>query len=98
SVRLRHCESSVYACATISGLRVFHASCAALTLASAVSSVNGGRIGVLIGYAPDQTKKVQFGTTTLARYNCGAIGEVRRRLGRSTFFAVAVVRKAQAAG
>jgi hypothetical protein len=43
-VRFRHSESCVYACVTISGSRLFHAFSAALTLARAVSSVNGGVI------------------------------------------------------
>src|SRR5260370_34110736 len=44
SVRLRHSESSVYACATISGSRLFQAFSAALTLARAVSREKGGAI------------------------------------------------------
>src|SRR3954468_4605957 len=45
SSRLRQSESSVYAIATRSGSRVFHASSAACTLRRAVSSVNGGTGG-----------------------------------------------------
>jgi hypothetical protein len=45
SSRLRQWESSVYAAATRSGSRVFHASSAACTFWRAVSSVNGGTGG-----------------------------------------------------
>ena len=47
SSRLRHWESSEYALATTSGSRVFHAFSAAFTFARAVSSVKGGKIGVI---------------------------------------------------
>ena len=54
SSRLRHSESSVYASATRSGSRVFHASCAARTFAAAVSAVKGGRmlVGLAMSDAP----------------------------------------------
>src|SRR5262249_44092138 len=45
SERLRHSESGVYASATRSGSRVFHASSAACTFCFAVSKVNGGSGG-----------------------------------------------------
>src|SRR4051794_9139262 len=45
SSRFRHSESSVYAAATRSGSRAFHASSAACTFWRAVSSVNGGTGG-----------------------------------------------------
>ncbi len=47
SSRLRHWQSSEYALATTSGLRVFHAFSAACTFARADSSVKGGKIGVV---------------------------------------------------
>jgi hypothetical protein len=48
SARLRHSESGVYASATRSGSRVFHAISAAWTFWSAVSSVKGGSGGLVI--------------------------------------------------
>src|SRR6185312_14497007 len=47
SARLRQRLSSVYARATRSGSRVFHASSAARTFCAAVSAVKGGRGGRL---------------------------------------------------
>ena len=52
SARLRHSESSVYASDTRCGSRLFQASSAIRTLATALAHVNGGLMGAIAAGAP----------------------------------------------